>query len=108
MQSALQIRLFVSVGVVTGGCSTQLFPATSEREKISFRQLNKKTCHRIRYKKVDAESGHEVAQEDIIKGYEAHKGSDTPPASGNLVCAVVGMPAATLTVFLRADRRSRS
>ncbi len=55
-------------------CPIQLFPATSEREKISFHQLNKKTGHRIRYKKVDAESGHEVNSEDIIKGYEATKG----------------------------------
>ncbi len=55
-------------------CPIQLFPATSEREKISFHQLNRKTGNRIRYKKVDAESGHEVDSEDIIKGYEATKG----------------------------------
>ncbi len=55
-------------------CPIQLFPATSEREKISFHQLNKKTGHRIRYKKVDAETGHEVDSENIIKGYEAQKG----------------------------------
>jgi hypothetical protein len=28
-------------------CPIALFPATSEREKISFHQLNKKTGHRI-------------------------------------------------------------
>ncbi len=55
-------------------CPIQLFPATSEREKISFHQLNKKTGHRIRYKRVDAETGHEVESENIIKGYEAQKG----------------------------------
>jgi DNA end-binding protein Ku len=38
-------------------CPIALFPATSEREKISFHQLNKKTGHRIKYRKVDAESG---------------------------------------------------
>ena len=41
-------------------CPIALFPATSEREKISFHQLNKKTGHRVKYRKVDAESGDEV------------------------------------------------
>jgi hypothetical protein len=55
-------------------CPVALFPATSEREKISFHQLNKKTGHRIKYRKVDAESGDEVDSADIIKGYEVGKG----------------------------------
>jgi DNA end-binding protein Ku len=55
-------------------CPIALFPATTEREKISFHQLNKKTGNRIRYRKVDAESGDEVANENIIKGYEVAKG----------------------------------
>jgi hypothetical protein len=55
-------------------CPIALFPATSEREKISFHQLNKKTGHRIKYRKVDAESGDEVDSTDIIKGYEVGKG----------------------------------
>jgi DNA end-binding protein Ku len=55
-------------------CPIALFPATSEREKISFHQLNKKTGHRIKYRKVDAESGNEVDTADIIKGYEVGKG----------------------------------
>src|SRR5208337_2314834 len=50
-------------------CPIALFPATSEREKISFHQLNKNTGHRIKYRKVDAESGEEVDSTDIIKGY---------------------------------------
>ena len=55
-------------------CPIALFPATSEREKISFHQLNKKTGNRIKYRKVDAESGDEVDSADIIKGYEVGKG----------------------------------
>jgi DNA end-binding protein Ku len=55
-------------------CPIQLFPATSEREKIRFHQINKETGNRIRYMKVDAESGDEVEQGDIIKGYEVSKG----------------------------------
>jgi DNA end-binding protein Ku len=55
-------------------CPIALFPATSEREKISFHQLNKETGNRIRYKKVDADSGEEVESADIVKGYEIAKG----------------------------------
>jgi DNA end-binding protein Ku len=55
-------------------CPIALFPATSEREKISFHQLNKETGNRIRYRKVDAETGEEVSQDNIIRGYEVSKG----------------------------------
>jgi DNA end-binding protein Ku len=55
-------------------CPIALFPATSEREKISFHQLNKKTGNRIKYRKVDADSGDEVGADDIVKGYEVGKG----------------------------------
>jgi len=55
-------------------CPIALFPATSEREKISFHQLNKATGNRIRYKKVDADTGDEVDNAAIVKGYELAKG----------------------------------
>src|SRR6201987_5501934 len=55
-------------------CPIALFPATSEREKISFHQVNKETGNRIRYKKIDAETGDEVDNADIVKGYEIAKG----------------------------------
>jgi DNA end-binding protein Ku len=55
-------------------CPIVLYPATSEREKISFHQLNRETGNRIRYKKIDAETGDEVENADIVKGYEVDKG----------------------------------
>jgi DNA end-binding protein Ku len=55
-------------------CPIAIFPATSEREKIRFHQLNKKTGHRIRYQKVDADTGTEVPADQIVKGYEVAKG----------------------------------
>jgi DNA end-binding protein Ku len=55
-------------------CPIALFPATSEREKISFHQLNKNTGHRIKYRKVDADTLDEVEAADIIKGYQVGKG----------------------------------
>jgi DNA end-binding protein Ku len=63
---------FLRMSLVT--CPVALFPATSESEKISFNQINKKTGHRIRYLKVDAETGEEVSNEDIIKAYQVDKG----------------------------------
>jgi DNA end-binding protein Ku len=55
-------------------CPIALYPASSEREKISFHQINKSTGNRIKYRKVDAETGDEVESSDIIKGYEVGKG----------------------------------
>ncbi|TFV47735.1 Ku protein [Bradyrhizobium niftali] len=63
---------FLRLSLVT--CPVALFPATSESEKISFNQLNRQTGHRIKYLKVDADTGDEVANEDIVKGYELEKG----------------------------------
>jgi DNA end-binding protein Ku len=62
---------FLRLSLVT--CPIALFPATSESDKISFNQINKKTGHRIRYLKVDADTGEEVSNEDIIKGYQVDK-----------------------------------
>ena len=59
-------------------CPIALYPATSEREKIHFHQLNRKTGNRIQYKKVDAKTGREVDRDDIIKGYEKSTGDCVP------------------------------
>src|ERR1700760_4083326 len=59
---------FLRLSLVT--CPIALYPATSESEKISFNQLNRKTGHRIKYSKVDADTGEEVPNEDIVKGYK--------------------------------------
>jgi DNA end-binding protein Ku len=55
-------------------CPIQLFPATSEREKISFNQINKETGNRVRYRKVDESTGEEVPADEIVKGYQVDKG----------------------------------
>ena len=54
-------------------CPIELYPATSEKDKISFNQLNKRTGNRIKYKKVDAGTGEEVLADDIVKGYQFEK-----------------------------------
>jgi DNA end-binding protein Ku len=55
-------------------CPIQVFPATSEREKIRFHQINKATGHRIEYRKVDAVTGEPVHDQDIVRGYEIGEG----------------------------------
>jgi DNA end-binding protein Ku len=64
---------FLKLSLVS--CPIALFPATSEREKVSFHQLNKETGHRIKQRKVDAVTGQEVDSENLIKGYEVGKGT---------------------------------
>jgi DNA end-binding protein Ku len=59
---------FLRLSLVT--CPVALFPATSDSEKISFNQINRATGHRIKYLKVDAESGEEVPNDEIMKGYK--------------------------------------
>ena len=59
---------FLRLSLVT--CPVALYPATSDTEKVSFNQINRKTGHRIKYAKVDAETGEEVSAEDITKGYK--------------------------------------
>jgi DNA end-binding protein Ku len=59
---------FLRLSLVT--CPVALFPATSDFEKISFNQINRTTGHRIKYVKVDAETGEEVLSEDIMKGFK--------------------------------------
>jgi DNA end-binding protein Ku len=59
---------FLRLSLVT--CPVALYPATSDTEKVSFNQINRKTGNRIKYSKVDADTGEEVANEDIVKGYK--------------------------------------
>src|ERR1700686_2180161 len=48
---------FLRLSLVT--CPVALYPATSESEKVSFNQLNRKTGYRIKNAKVDADTGEE-------------------------------------------------
>jgi DNA end-binding protein Ku len=55
-------------------CPIALYPATSEREKIRFHNLNSETGNRVRMRRVDEETGDEVPYEQIVSGYEVGKG----------------------------------
>jgi DNA end-binding protein Ku len=94
---------FLRLSLVT--CPIALFPATSESEKISFNQINKKTGNRIKYQKVDAETGEEVPSEDIIKGYKVDSGSYLEITKDELdnIALTNSSRAAKLTIFIWSD-----
>jgi DNA end-binding protein Ku len=71
-------------------CPIQVFPAISEREKIRFHQINRKTRNRIKYCKLDAVTGKPVSDEDIVKGYEMGKGRYVEITDDELETVAIG------------------
>ena len=61
----------ISFGLVA--IPVKLFNAV-RRQSVSFNQLDERNMARIRYRKVNAESGEEVGDDHIVKGYEISKG----------------------------------
>ncbi len=61
----------ISFGLVN--IPVKLYSAVSRRS-VSFNQIDRNTGARIRYKKVSGETGDEVANDDIVKGYELPSG----------------------------------
>ncbi|MCO5330971.1 MAG: Ku protein [Ilumatobacteraceae bacterium] len=61
----------ISFGLVA--IPIKLFHAVS-RKSVSFNQLDDRTMSRIKLRKVSAETGEEVPDEHIVKGYEISKG----------------------------------
>ncbi|MBW3658960.1 MAG: Ku protein [Actinobacteria bacterium] len=61
----------ISFGLVS--VPVKLYPATSSHD-IRFTQLHRDTGARVRQKRVDEQTGEEVAYEDIVKGYEVGAG----------------------------------
>ncbi|MDZ7675198.1 MAG: Ku protein [Acidimicrobiales bacterium] len=61
----------ISFGLVS--IPVKLYSAVS-RKSVRFNQIDKNTGARVRYKKVSGETGDEVANDDIVKGYELPSG----------------------------------
>ena len=51
-------------------CPVALYPATSVAERSSFRQVNRRTGHRLRHKLVDSVTGEAVDPSNKGRGYE--------------------------------------
>jgi DNA end-binding protein Ku len=51
-------------------CPIALYPATSAAERLSFRQVNRRTGHRLKHKLVDSVTGEAVDSSNKARGYE--------------------------------------
>jgi non-homologous end joining protein Ku len=51
-------------------CPIALYAATSAAERLSFRQVNRRTGHRLKHKLVDALTGEAVDSSNKARGYE--------------------------------------
>ena len=54
-------------------CPIALFPASSSSERVSFRQISKKTGHRLKQQLVDSITGEVVESQDKGRGYQIGK-----------------------------------
>lgn len=59
-------------------CPIALYPAASASERVSFRQINRKTGNRLKQQLVDSETGETVDREDRGRGYEVGKNEFIP------------------------------
>ncbi len=59
----------------SGHLSRGALPGHVEEQEDLLQPFNRQTGHRIKYLKVDADTGDEVPNEDIVKGYELDRGS---------------------------------
>ncbi len=63
---------YLKVGELS--CHVALYTAASTAERVSFNIVNRETGHRVHRQMVDADTGKEVAGDDIVKGYEVASG----------------------------------
>ncbi len=59
-------------------CPIALFPASSSSERVSFRQISKKTGHRLKQQLVDSVTGDVVESGDKGRGYQIGKDEYLP------------------------------
>jgi DNA end-binding protein Ku len=59
-------------------CPIAIFPASSSSERVSFRQINKKTGHRLKQQLVDSVTGEVVGSGDKGRGYQIGKDEYLP------------------------------
>jgi|SRR5579885_1732904 DNA end-binding protein Ku len=93
---------FISFGLVS--IPILLFTSEDTSQKVVFHQIDKRNHARIKYKRVNAETGKEVPWEDIIKGYEYSKDEIFEVEEGELN-RVIGENARTIAIecFVNAD-----
>jgi hypothetical protein len=63
-------------------CPIALYPAISAAERISFRQVNRRTGHRLKQKLVDSITGQAVDSADKARGHEVSAKPSNPSQDG--------------------------
>lgn len=94
---------FISFGLVN--IPVVLYNAQDPSGNVSFRQINSKTGSRIKYLRVDSETGREVPWEQIAKGYEVDKDTILPVGEDELK-RVAGENARTIAIEEFVDKDS--
>jgi DNA end-binding protein Ku len=51
-------------------CPVALYPATTASERVSFRQVNRRTGHRLKHQLIDSVTGETVESREKARGYE--------------------------------------
>lgn len=59
---------YLKVGELS--CAVALYTAASTSDRVSFHIINRETGHRVHRQMVDADTGREVENDDIVKGFE--------------------------------------
>src|SRR5579872_2856498 len=92
----------ISFGLVSIPIS--LFNSEDPTEKVLFHQIDKRNHARIKYQRINVETGKKVPWEDIIKGYEYNKDIILPVEEGELE-KVAGENARTIAIesFVKKD-----
>ena len=62
---------YLKLSLVT--CSVELYGATTQAEKVSFRTLNRETGNAVRRQYIDQQTGKPVSEKDEVRGYEVEK-----------------------------------
>lgn len=96
---------FITFGLVS--IPIILYNSIDPQSSVSFKQINRKTGARIKYKRVDAETEKEVPWGDIAKGYEYNKDVILPVEEGELK-KVAGENARTVDILEFIDKKNIS
>ena len=54
-------------------CAVELYPASTQKDRVSFHLLSRETGNRLRRQMVDPETGEVVESPDQVRGYELGK-----------------------------------
>ena len=86
-------------------CPIALYTGTSSTERVSFRQINKKTGNRLRQQLVDEVTREPVEGEDKGRGYEYAKNAYIPVDDDELdAVAIESTTPSKSTLSFRASR----